>query len=127
MGRCADYVLEGRENLVRLFIYADHETCVKKCHGDVRLAEKGCPAHHRKKTDKNRSTYYRYYTGRDWQDAGNYDLCINTSPLGYERSVQVVRDYLKTKRPAGIKKSAYALFLCRYSNRKISLVKILIA
>ena len=49
------------------------------------------------KTDKNRSTYYRYYTGRDWQDAGNYDLCINTSPLGYERSVQVVRDYLKTR------------------------------
>ena len=48
------------------------------------------------KTDKNRSTYCRYYTGRDWEDASNYDLCINTSSLGYEKSVKVIRDYLKT-------------------------------
>ena len=49
------------------------------------------------KTDKNRSTYYRYYTGRDWRDASNYDLCINTSALGYEKSVQMIRNYLKIR------------------------------
>lgn len=95
VGRCADYVLEGRENLVRLFIYADRETCIKNVMEMYAWSRKDAERII-EKTDKNRKTYYRYYTGRDWEDASNYDLCINTSQLGYERSVRVVRDYLRT-------------------------------
>ena len=95
VGRCADYVLEGRENLVRLFIYADRATCVKNVMEMYAWSRKDAERII-EKTDKNRSTYYRYYTGRDWEDASNYDLCINTSSLGYEKSVKVIRDYLKT-------------------------------
>ena len=96
VGRCADYILEGRENLVRLFIYADRETCIKNVMQMYGWARKDAQRVI-EKTDKNRSTYYRYYTGRDWRDASNYDLCINTSALGYEKSVQMIRDYLKIR------------------------------
>lgn len=96
VGRCADYILEGRENLVRLFIYADRETCIKNVMQMYGWARKDAQRVI-EKTDKNRSTYYRYYTGRDWRDASNYDLCINTSALGYEKSVQMIRNYLKTR------------------------------
>ena len=96
VGRCADYILEGRENLVRLFIYADRETCIKNVMQMYGWARKDAQRVI-EKTDKNRSTYYRYYTGRDWRDASNYDLCINTSALGYEKSVQMIREYLKIR------------------------------
>ena len=96
VGRCADYILEGRENLVRLFIYADRETCIKNVMQMYGWARKDAQRVI-EKTDKNRSTYYRYYTGRDWRDASNYDICINTSALGYEKSVQMIRDYLKIR------------------------------
>lgn len=96
VGRCADYILEGRENLVRLFIYADRETCIKNVMQMYGWARKDAQRVI-EKTDKNRSTYYRYYTGRDWKDASNYDLCINTSALGYEKSVQMIRNYLKIR------------------------------
>ena len=96
VGRCADYILEGRENLVRLFIYADRETCIKNVMQMYGWARKDAQRVI-EKTDKNRSTYYRYYTGRDWRDASNYDLCINTSALGYEKSVQMIRNYLKIR------------------------------
>ena len=96
VGRCADYILEGRENLVRLFIYADRETCIKNVMQMYGWARKDAQRVI-EKTDKNRSTYYRYYTGRDWRDASNYDLCINPSALGYEKRVQMNRDYLKIR------------------------------
>ena len=96
VGRCADYILEGRENLVRLFIYADRETCIENVMQMYGWARKDAQRVI-EKTDKNRSTYYRYYTGRDWRDASNYDLCINTSALGYEKSVQMIRNYLKIR------------------------------
>ena len=96
VGRCADYILEGRENLVRLFIYADRETCIKNVMQMYGWARKDAQRVI-EKTDKNRSTYYRYYTGRDWRDASNYDLCINTSALGYEKSVQMIRNDLKIR------------------------------
>lgn len=96
VGRCADYILEGRENLIRLFIYADRKTCIENVMQMYGWARRDAQRVI-EKTDKNRSTYYRYYTGRDWKDASNYDLCINTSALGYEKSVQMIRNYLKIR------------------------------
>ena len=46
------------------------------------------------KRDKYRSDYYKYHTGRDWNDARNYDFCLNTSSTSYEKLVKVVKDYI---------------------------------
>ena len=46
------------------------------------------------KIDKHRSEYYKYYTGKDWNDARNYDFCLNTSSMGYEQLIQVVKNYI---------------------------------
>jgi cytidylate kinase len=44
--------------------------------------------------DKHRAGYYKYYTGRNWEDAKNYDLCLNSSQLGFEKCVEIVKSYL---------------------------------
>ena len=47
------------------------------------------------KTDKERADYYEYYTGRKWNDASNYDMCLNTQSMTYETCIEMVKAYLR--------------------------------
>lgn len=96
IGRCADYVLEGTEGLVRVFIYADMDFRVN------RITEKGYydPKDVKKnirRIDRERRDYHRYYTGKDWENVENYDLMINTSAMGIDGAVETVKAYLRIK------------------------------
>ena len=48
-------------------------------------------------TDKERAAYYKAHTGREWIDARNYDLCLNSGSLGFDKCVQIISDYIKIK------------------------------
>lgn len=96
VGRCADFVLKDRPNIIKIFVHAPFENCVKtvmELYGVSRKeAEKTILA-----TDKHRSAYYKYYTGRNWDDAKNYDLCLNSAELGFEKCVEIVEAYLEIR------------------------------
>ena len=47
--------------------------------------------------DKERALYYKYFTGLDWKNADNYDLCLNSKELGWEKCVSLVKAYLEIK------------------------------
>ena len=49
------------------------------------------------KTDKYRGDFYHYYTGNVWNDARNYDLCLNSSKLGFEKCVEEIKAYIKVR------------------------------
>ena len=49
------------------------------------------------KTDKYRGDFYRYYTGHQWEDARNYDLCLNSGKLGFEKCVEAIKGYMKVR------------------------------
>ena len=90
VGRCADYVLEGRDNVTRVFLYAGF---------DRRVAEisrrHGLPAAESKslvlKTDKRRANYYNYYTGKKWGRLENYDMALSTDKLSSEEACDIIR------------------------------------
>lgn len=96
VGRCADYVLKDRANVVRVFVHAPLESCIStvtEMYGMTRReAEKEILA-----IDKRRSSYYKHYTGREWNNAENYDLCLNSAELGFERCVEIVEAYLNIR------------------------------
>ncbi|MBE6597094.1 MAG: cytidylate kinase-like family protein [Ruminococcaceae bacterium] len=97
VGRCGDYILRNNPNVIRLFIYADDATNVKNV---VDLY--GIRPSEAKKTiekiDKSRAEYYKYYTGKEWSDVSNYDLCINTSGISFEKAADVIISYIETIR-----------------------------
>ena len=93
VGRCADYVLQDRENVVRVFIWAPHEACVKTVMDLYSLSQKDADKKIRK-IDRHRSEYYRYYTCREWDNVRNYDLCLNSAELGYEGCVKAIKSYV---------------------------------
>lgn len=81
VGRCADYILRDRDPY-RIFVYADIGSRIKRCMERSDETERFSEKEWQKKilkVDKNRKQYYEFYTGRNWGDISNYDLCINTS------------------------------------------------
>ena len=93
VGRCADYVLRGREDLVRVFLLADMpyriRTVMERKNLNRDQAKKLI-----KEVDKDRSSYYRYYTDQIWGEASNYDLVIDRSKVGTEGAAKVIKCYL---------------------------------
>jgi len=94
VGRCVDYVLRNREDLVRFFIYSELEPRVQNL-----MERKNISAEEAKKllkeVDKDRSSYYKYYTDQVWGETTNYDLCVNSARLGVQGTVDVLKAYLK--------------------------------
>lgn len=97
IGRCADYVLREKPNLLRVFIYGDLE------HRKARVAERHPELKSSQiidainKTDKRRSSYYNFYTGNKWGKYDNYDLAVNSSSIGIEGAARLIAAVAKAK------------------------------
>ena len=96
VGRCANFILRGRENVIKVFVSAPVVDCVRRVMENDGLtleeAEKKI-----KKIDKRRADYFKYFTGRQWHDAALYDLCLNTGHMSDQRCVDVVRAYMDAR------------------------------
>ena len=94
VGRCADYVLRDRANVLKVFVYADLDSRKERIEHIYKEDEKALSSI--EKTDKKRASYYKFYTGQNFEEAKNYDICLNSSLLGIEKCVEVVQSvYLK--------------------------------
>ncbi len=94
VGRCADYVLRDRTDVVNVFITADLEERVKAvmqredCNEDTArriISQK----------ESQRANFYNYYTGKKWGHAESYELCVNTSTIGMECAHQLLKQYIE--------------------------------
>lgn len=96
IGRCADFILKDYPNLIRVFIYAPFKDCVNSeaDRSSLKLSE---IEKYIKAVDKRRAEYYHYYTGKVWNDARNYDLCLNSSTIGKETCVTLIEKYMELK------------------------------
>ena len=94
IGRCADYILEGTDDLVRIHLNADLES--RKERIKERTPEETDVLRAIRKVDRERNDYYRYYTGRDWANSENYDLVINTTKPGISGTVSIILAYLRS-------------------------------
>ena len=94
IGRCADFILKDNPNVIRLFFYDPREDCITRVKTQNGGKEKDI-IRKIEKTDKYRSDYYKYHTGKDWNDSRNYDFCLNTASMSYEKLVAVVKAYIE--------------------------------
>lgn len=94
VGRCADYALADFPNCVHLFIYGNEDCKVKRIMEKYNLPEDKAKEMMIKK-DKQRQSYYNYYSSKKWGRADSYDLCINSSVLGIEGTVKLIAQYIE--------------------------------
>lgn len=94
VGRCADYVLSERDNVVKVYITSDFDTrvnTVMKRHDLTQSQARDLII----KTDKRRSNYYSYYTGEKWGKADKYDVVVSTARIGIDGAAGLIADYIK--------------------------------
>lgn len=96
VGRCADYALESVPDVdvLNVFVYADQSYRIKRVMDAFGINEKKAKEKV-VKTDKQRKTYYTYYSNRDWGTMTNYDLCLNSQKLGIEGGAKMIIDYIR--------------------------------
>lgn len=88
VGRCAESILKGRENLLSVFIYADLEQRIKRvCEHENITADSAESVI--KRADKKRASYHNYYSDTRWGARNAYDLCIN-SKIGIDIAADII-------------------------------------
>lgn len=93
VGRCADYILREDPDCIDVFISAGWKDRICRAMEYNHLEEKEAQEFLRK-ADKSRASYYNYYTDKIWGAAESYDLCINSSLYGIDRTVAFIRSFI---------------------------------
>lgn len=89
VGRCADFILNEKKDVLKIFIYSDMDNKIKRATEFYGLS-KAKAEKEIKHIDKLRANHYKYYTEREWKDFSNYDICINSDKLGVESVAELI-------------------------------------
>ncbi|MCQ2253943.1 MAG: cytidylate kinase-like family protein [Bacteroidaceae bacterium] len=93
VGRCADYILRDFPNVVSVFVTADYEERVQAVMQRKEMTREQAEKHIREKED-SRASFYNYYTGKTWGHSASYDLCVNSSKLGQDKTVEYIKQFV---------------------------------
>ena len=97
VGRCADYVLENENvDVLSVFVYGSVDYRAKRVMSALDITQAKAKDKVLK-TDKQRRTYYDYYTSKNWGVMSNYDLCIDAEKFGIEETANMIINAAKKK------------------------------
>jgi len=91
VGRCANYLLRDRDDVLDVFIHAGFDYRLKRTIEKLGLPENKAEKV-LKQADKGRKEYYSYYTGMDWEDPDSYHLVLNSDKLDFDLCVELICD-----------------------------------
>ena len=89
VGRCANYLLRDRADVLDVFVHAGRDYRVKRTMERFELSERSAVRLLRR-TDKARKAYYKNYTGADWNDPNNYHMILNSDKLDFDTCVDLI-------------------------------------
>lgn len=97
VGRCADYILRNNPNCFSVFIHAPMHDCIQRIVSrNTGVTEKEAEELATKR-NKVRAAYYNFYTDKTWGDGASYDMCINSSILGCQKTAEWIAAFIKEK------------------------------
>lgn len=94
IGRASDYVLKDCKNVINVFVFAPLNSRIERYSRRNNLSEMEAKKAIMEQ-DKKRASYYKFYTNQNWGEAKNYNICIDTSKVGIDGAVQLIRDYME--------------------------------
>ena len=94
VGRCADFILRDRKDIIKVFVYSNIEDRIKRAVNIYGL-HKDKAKKEIKRIDKLRANHYKYYTEKEWNDHNNYDICINSDSLGVEKVANLICEMIE--------------------------------
>ena len=96
VGRCADFILKDQPDCLHIFVHSDMQHRAARVR--ERYGETSKPMEKRlQEKDSKRKVYYKHYTNRNWGEAENYDVCLDSGTLGVDKCVEIVCDIAQMK------------------------------
>lgn len=92
VGRCADYALSDNPDCINIFIHADLDVRIKNVSRNLNITENKA-RDIINKTDKQRASYYNYYTSKKWGDSKSYNLSLDAGKLGTDNCVEMILEF----------------------------------
>lgn len=89
IGRCADFILKDNKNVLKVFITGTMENKIKRA-TEIYGFDKDKAEKEINRINKLRANHYKHYTGNNWTDSSNYDLCINSDLYGVEKTADII-------------------------------------
>lgn len=96
VGRCANYILSGKKNVYKVFLYSSLDNEIKRAVKYYGLS-KDKAEKQIKKINKQREKHYKYYTEHNWRDFSNYDICLNVDEIGVENTSNIIIDMINKR------------------------------
>ncbi|MCD8019864.1 MAG: cytidylate kinase-like family protein [Clostridiales bacterium] len=96
VGRCAETVLKGFSCMIPIFVNADHDSKLEKTMREEGMSRREAEVYMVRK-NKMRKNYHNYYSEVKWGDSRNYDLTVNTSRLGIDRTADFLETYIRMR------------------------------
>lgn len=96
VGRCANYILKDKPNVLKIHIYAPYEHRLKMSIEDLNLTGKEARSMI-SRVDEARSSYYSYHTGERFSSTECRDVLINSSMLSFDENVKLICDIARRK------------------------------
>ncbi len=94
VGRCADYILRDKKNVLKVFLYSDLDSMKKRAIKYYGLDEKKA-IKQIDKTNKERAKHYKFYTNRNWKDFTNYDVAFHVDKYGVEATAEHIIEMIQ--------------------------------
>ena len=102
VGRCADFILKDKKNVLKISVCSSMENKVKRStefyHIDKKNAEKEIT-----RINKLRANHYEYYTERGWETSSNYDICVNSDSIGIDNVVDLICSIVEKSKEFAVK------------------------
>ena len=95
IGRCADFILKDRDNVLKIFVSSSMDDKIKRATSFYGL-NKSKAEKEISRINTLRANHYKYYTEKEWNNPSNYDICINSDAIGIEEAVELISN-LATK------------------------------
>ena len=96
VGRCAEEVLKDKEGLISIFILGDREVKLNRIKEKFHIEETEALLKMRRH-DKNRKRYHNRHSDGKWGDSRSYDLCVNSSKMGVDKTVDILVAYIRER------------------------------
>ena len=93
VGRCADYVLRNNKNVIKIFLYSDMDSKIRRVTKYYGL-DKNNAIKEINRINKQRAKHYNHFTNRDWNSFDNYDMAINVDRLGVDKTSDLLKNII---------------------------------
>ncbi len=96
VGRAADYILRDKPNLVSIFVHASEDFRAERVKAEYKISDSEARSM-MAKTDKRRASFYNFQAEKKWNELTTYNLCLDSSSIGIDKSVDTIMEYIKNR------------------------------